>query len=62
MLSKFKFVNKHIRCYRECKHNTFHRSNCGQCTRYEIYVTDEGCMDWEAPRNNTEETSTSTDT
>lgn len=33
-----------IRCYRECRYNT-HNLLCGYCTKDEISLTNEGCMD-----------------
>jgi hypothetical protein len=45
---KLKCVNTvKIRCYRECRFNTFHKSNCGYCVKSNVSVTNDGCMDFE---------------
>ncbi len=48
MLKKAKKATT-IRCYRNCKFNSFHRSNCGDCQRSSVYITREGCMDFIKP-------------
>lgn len=49
-MAKVNIINTvRIRCYIECKYNTFHKANCGYCVKHEISLTHEGCMDRIAP-------------
>lgn len=62
-MAELKVINRvQIRCYRECRFNTFHKSNCGYCVKDSVYITKEGCMDHQAPQDTKEVKNTSTNT